>query len=34
VAGIERAGALLAAHAPPASDERNEVPDRLVVRRE
>ena len=34
VAGIERCGAVLAAHFPARPDDRNELPDRLVVRRQ
>lgn len=34
VAGIENAGALLAQHFPVAAGDRNEVPDRVIVRRE
>ena len=34
VEGIRTAGALLAAHFPPAAGDRNEVPDRVIVRRE
>lgn len=34
IAGIRSAGALLAEHAPVAEGDRNEVPDRVIVRRE
>jgi putative membrane protein len=34
LAGIESTGAVLAQHFPPAAGDRNEVPDRIVVRRE
>ena len=32
--GIRQAGELLAAHAPRAPDDANEIPDRIIVRRE
>lgn len=34
IAGIERAGAVLAEHFPVRAGDRNELPDRVVVRRE